>query len=45
MRDKNGKEKRPAKKKKRRKSKKQQQEQLLAICVGFALILFAVFGF
>ncbi|MGM0158096.1 cell division protein FtsK [Enterococcus sp. AZ191] len=37
------KKKRPAKKK--TKKQKQQQEQLLAICVGFALILFAVFGF
>lgn len=39
------KKKRPAKKKKKTKKQKQQQEQLLAICVGFALILFAVFGF
>ncbi|STP28357.1 cell division protein FtsK [Enterococcus durans] len=39
------KKKRPAKKKKKTKKQKQQQEQLLAICVGFALILFAVFSF
>ncbi|MBO0432723.1 DNA translocase FtsK [Enterococcus sp. DIV0660C] len=37
--------KRPAKKKKKTKKQKQQQEQLLTIFVGFALILFAVFGF
>ncbi|MDT2751754.1 DNA translocase FtsK [Enterococcus thailandicus] len=37
--------KRPAKKKKKTKKQKQQQEQLLTIFVGFALILFAAFGF
>ena len=39
--------KRPTKKGKRRKNEKakQQQEQMLTIGVGFALILFAVFGF
>ena len=35
----------PAKKKKKTKKQQQQQEQLLAISIGFALILFAVFGF
>lgn len=39
------KKKRPAKKKKKTKKQQQQQEQLLAISIGFALILFAVFGF
>ncbi|MBF8808494.1 MAG: DNA translocase FtsK [Enterococcus lacertideformus] len=39
------KKKRPAKKKKKTKKQQQQQEQLLAISLGFALILFAVFGF
>ncbi|WP_165038155.1 DNA translocase FtsK [Enterococcus sp. ZJ1622] len=37
--------KRPAKKRKKTKKQKQQQEQMLTIGVGFALILFAVFGF
>lgn len=37
--------KRPAKKKRKTKKQKQQQEQLLTIFVGFALILFAAFGF
>ncbi len=40
--------KRPTKKRKKTKKtkkQKQQQEQMLTIGVGFALILFAVFGF
>ena len=39
------KKKRPAKRKKKTKKQHQQQEQLLAISIGFTLVLFAVFGF
>lgn len=39
------KKKRPAKRKKKTKKQQQQQEQLLAISIGFTLVLFAVFGF
>ena len=39
------KKKRSAKRKKKTKKQQQQQEQLLAISIGFTLVLFAVFGF